>query len=215
MDAFCRNNIGEIALEQGHLDEAEALFEVAGRIWRAAGYRSVAGTAMCNFGRVALARGDVAEAGRLFEGALAEAQHVGGHAEMLEVASRLAECRLAAGDVAEALELADASLQRCRALGGLPAQVALLQRVRGLALWALGRTAEVGAALDASLAAARAREADYETALTLGALARWRRHQGEEDVTPLEAERIRIFERLGVVWAPERAADPPEAGWRR
>jgi tetratricopeptide (TPR) repeat protein len=213
MDAFCRNNIGEIALEQGHLDQAGALFDAAGRMWRAAGYRSVAATAMCNSGRVARARGEFGDARRLFTTAHGEAQHVGGHAEMLEVSSRLAECLLASGHVDEALSLADESLRRSRARGGVAPQVAPLQRVRGLALWHRGDAA-AGDALMLSLAAARDRSADYEVALTLQALVAWRRGgghlgvvdaSGDVEVAAMEDERDRIFERLGVVWTPELA----------
>jgi class 3 adenylate cyclase/tetratricopeptide (TPR) repeat protein len=203
MDAFCRNNIGEIALEQGHLDEAEARFEEAGRMWRAAGYRSVAATAMCNFGRVARARGELADALALFEAALAETLVIGDLAEALEVATRQAECLLASGATGPALALVEESLTRSRTLGGVGPQVPGLQRVRGLALWMGGDHSGAGAAFESSLQAARARQADYEVALTLEALAAWRRHTGAGEVAPLEAERARILDRLGVVWTPE------------
>jgi tetratricopeptide (TPR) repeat protein len=228
MDAFCRNNIGEIALEQGHLDEAADLFEMAGRMWRAAGYRSVAATAMCNFGRVARARGDFDEARGLFEAAQAEAQHVGGHAEVVEVASRLADCLFASGRTEEALTLAESSLLRSKAQGGVAPQVALLQRVRGLALWHRGEWAAAGEALHLSLDAARNRSADYEVALTLDAMVAWRADGAEEDeradgtderaggaeggqadqIARWGEERDAIFERLGVVSVPPvRAAE--------
>ena len=45
MDAFYVINLGEIALDQGHLDEAERALTSVLRTWRAAGYRSGTGYA--------------------------------------------------------------------------------------------------------------------------------------------------------------------------
>ena len=59
-------NIGEIALEQGHLDEAEDAFVAVNRTWRAAGYRSGAADAEGKLARVYAAQGRYGEALELF-----------------------------------------------------------------------------------------------------------------------------------------------------
>ena len=53
MDAFYVFNLGEIARDQGHLDEAERALTSALRTWRAAGYRSGTGYAKGMLARVA------------------------------------------------------------------------------------------------------------------------------------------------------------------
>ena len=53
LDAFCASNIGEIALDQGHVAEAEALFSDAFRVWEAAGDRPGTTYAKCSLARVA------------------------------------------------------------------------------------------------------------------------------------------------------------------
>jgi tetratricopeptide (TPR) repeat protein len=65
MDAFYVFNIGEIALEQGRLDEAEEAFVAVNRTWRAAGYRSGAADAKGKLARVYGARALRRSAGAL------------------------------------------------------------------------------------------------------------------------------------------------------
>ncbi|HXW33599.1 MAG TPA: adenylate/guanylate cyclase domain-containing protein, partial [Acidimicrobiales bacterium] len=211
MDAFCRNNIGEIALEQGQLDEAETEFEEARRIWLASGYRSVAATAVANLGRVACARGQYVEAERLFEDSLRQAQRVGGQTEALEVSARLAECILLSGQVDRAMKLADEGVLQCRALGGVPARLAQLHRVRAAGLMGRGRFDEAGDALEQSLEAGRARNADYEVALTTSLLGEWHRRVGSDQAENLERESNQILDRLGVVWIPNLVEAPSAA----
>ena len=66
-DAFYILNMGEIALDQGHLDEAEQDFETASRAWRAAGYRSGAADVKGNSARVFTARGLYEKALKAFD----------------------------------------------------------------------------------------------------------------------------------------------------
>jgi class 3 adenylate cyclase/tetratricopeptide (TPR) repeat protein len=202
MDAFCRNNIAEIALDQGRLDESERLFDEALAIWRAAEYRSVIASATCNLARLAAARGSYDEALRGFDNAATEADHVGGHAEMREIRARTAECLLLAGDDKAALAMADDCLEQIRTSDGVPPQKPLLERVRGVALFKGGDLDAARSALDASLDAARARDADYEVALTLRALTEIDRSSGHGQADEWEHESEAILARLGVQWIP-------------
>ena len=123
MDAFYVFNIGEIALEQGRLDEAEEAFVAVNRTWRAAGYRSGAADAKGKLARV------TAGQGRLRRGAGALRllhQRDGGHREPGRRArgnARMAECLLLSGDSREALAAADRWLALAQELGGVPPQI--------------------------------------------------------------------------------------------
>ena len=169
--AFEDNNIAEIVLEQGRLDEAESLFTDVLRAWRGSGYLSGESSVKCNLGRVAAGRGRYAEALELFDEAVQGASHLGGHAEVLEANTRKAECLLQMGDAPVALELAERSLAQGRALGGVPPQAAILHRIRGVALLRAGAVEGAVEALRRSADSACARGADHELALTLRVVA--------------------------------------------
>jgi class 3 adenylate cyclase/tetratricopeptide (TPR) repeat protein len=207
MDAFCRNNMAEIALDQGRLDESERLFHEALHIWRAAEYRSVIASATCNLGRLAVARSLFDEAAALFDEAASLADHVGGQAEMREIHSRTAECLLLAGDDAAALTMAEGCLEQLRAADGVPPQKALLERIRAVVLFRRGAIDDARVALEASLDAARRREADYEVALTLRVLAEVDRSTGGDEADEWRRQSDAILATLGVEWVP--SAMPP------
>ena len=101
--AFGHLNIGEIELDQGHLDEAEAQFIEAVREWRAAGYRSGVASATVMLARVAACRGRHDDAQRLFDEAVAEFRAIGSRPEVVEALARQAEGLLIGGDPAGAL----------------------------------------------------------------------------------------------------------------
>jgi len=166
MDAFYVFNIGEIALEQGRLDEAEEAFVAVNRTWRAAGYRSGAADAKGKLARVKAAQGRYDEALELFASCIGEMDDIGSRADALEATARLAECLLLSGASDDALELADRGLDLAQDLGGVPPQIPLLHRVRGAALARLGRNDAAVDALRQSLQAARGRGAAYEVELT-------------------------------------------------
>jgi len=208
MDAFCRNNIAEIALDQGRFDDSKRLFDEALAIWRAAEYRSVIASATCNLARLAAARGSFDQALRGFDEAAAQADHVGGQAEMREIRARTAECLLLAGDLDAALAMADHLLEQIRTSDGVPPQKPLLERIRGVVLLGRGAIDEARSALEASLEAARAREAGYEVALTLKALAEADRRSGRGDADARESESDAILAALGVRWLPGKVPLP-------
>jgi tetratricopeptide (TPR) repeat protein len=202
MDAFCRNNIAEIFLDQGRLDESESLFTEALRMWRAAEYQSVIASATCNLARLASARGRFDEALGRFEEAAGMADHVGGQAELREIRARTAECLLLAGDRDAAFVMAESCLEQLRTSDGVPPQVPLLYRITGVVLYTRGDFDAARSALEASLRAARARHADFEVALTLKTQADVERGSGQGDGTELSAQSEAILATLGVRWMP-------------
>ena len=210
--AFQQYNIGEIALDQGHLDEAEARMADAVLEWRGAGYRSGVAAATSMLARVAAGRGAYPEALRLGEEAIAEFRAIGSHAEELEAQARQAETLLLSGDPGTALSTADAAVAQARSLGGVSAQLPLLHRVRGAALARGGDAAAARDALADSLEAARHRDAEHEVALTLRAMAGLARREGDADAGSIEREADTVLGRLGVAWTLDLLAggvEPP------
>ena len=200
--AFGTVNIGEILSDQGHLDEAEASFKEVRRVWQAAGYRAGIAYAKGNLARVLSRTGRFAEALELFEEARAESLDVGASAEALETEGRIAECYMLKGDGHWALTYAEEALERARTLGGLAAQSPMLHRIKGYAHMQLGELAAAREALTQSLEDGRARQANFEVALSLRALAELERL--EDSVAPDDAiiESQGILARLGVVSVP-------------
>ncbi len=119
------------------------------------------------------------------------------------------ECLVLEGAGVDALTLASGALARAETVPGVSVVVANLHRLRGWAYLQTGRPDEAREALEESLRLARLegenfgiRSADYEIALTLGALVRLGALTGER-TDELEAERDTILGRLGVVKVPE------------
>jgi class 3 adenylate cyclase/tetratricopeptide (TPR) repeat protein len=209
MDAFYVFNIGEIALDQGHLETAEQHFETVSRTWRAAGYRSGAAFVKFNLARVASGQGRCDEALRLFEESVQESRDIGSHGEALDAQARMAECLLLSGKPAEALSTADDALARAQSLGGVASQLPLLQRIRGVALAHLGNARAAMDALEQSLRAARTRRAEFEIALTLRAMAEYG-VESDDDVRDEQRQTAAAtLAKLGVVWTPDLAAVSP------
>ena len=174
MDAFYVFNLGEIAHDQGHLDEAERALTSALRTWHAAGYRSGIGYAKGKLARVATGQDRYSDALRLFEEAIEELSDIGSRGEVLEVQAGLAECLLLSGDTAGALSLADETISQSHALSGVAPQIPGLLRVRGAALAVAGDGDGARQSLRQSLQAAEMREVEYEAALTIAGSGRRR-----------------------------------------
>ena len=201
MDAFYVFNLGEIARDQGHLEEAERALSSALRTWRAAGYRSGTGYAKGMLARVAAWQNRYGDALRLFEEAIEELSDIGSRGEVLEVQYGLAEYLLLSGDTAGALSLADETISQSHALSGVAPQIPGLLRVRGAALALAGDSDGARESLRQSLQVSEMREVEYEAALTMRVLA-------EVETDPLEQELLtrsatQIFAKLKVDWVPD------------
>jgi tetratricopeptide (TPR) repeat protein len=153
-------------------------------------------------GRLASRAGRADEAMELFARARGAFVKVESQTDIIDVDARVAECLVFRGLADEALERVSTALVEAEALEGVSIQTPLLQRIRGYAEMRLDRLDDAAAALDASLAVARSREAPYEVALTLRALAHLARMRGST-AAAAERESARILAQLGVVAAPD------------
>jgi class 3 adenylate cyclase/tetratricopeptide (TPR) repeat protein len=198
--AFSTNNTGELLSDQGKFEQAKALFTEALRVWQAAGHRRMVSVAKTFLGRNAARAGHFDEALQLFAEARSGAEHVGAQADVAEIDAKVAECYVFQGEASSALELADRTLLQ----EGTAVWQPLLHRVRGYALMQLCDLPGAETALNESLRAARALNADYEVALTLRALTRLASLEGRPVESAFE-ESGSILERLGVV----RVTEPP------
>jgi class 3 adenylate cyclase/tetratricopeptide (TPR) repeat protein len=197
--AVAINNIAEIYSDQGRLDEAEAMFRDARRIWEAARFSIGVPSVMGNLGRLAARADRYDEAREMLDKAVLLFREVGAERGAVETEARMAESLLLAGEPEEALSLATRTLERAQAQGGLAVIRAMLERIRGYALLARGRKEEAARSLDQSLALGRSVGADYEVAQTLMAAARLAEASGDPSSRGLEDEARTILERLGVV----------------
>ncbi|HZP27743.1 MAG TPA: tetratricopeptide repeat protein, partial [Acidimicrobiia bacterium] len=101
--AFGTSNVAEILANQGYLDEAEARFVEALRVWQAAGYRGGVGFATMHLARIAARRGDAERAAELLARARAEFEAIEAATDVLETDVVAAEAALLAGDPEQAL----------------------------------------------------------------------------------------------------------------
>jgi tetratricopeptide (TPR) repeat protein len=214
--AMATANIAEVLADQGHYDLAEQYLQETLRVCRAAGYRSGASFARNLLGRVASRRARFEEAHIHFETARNEYAEAGLDADARETDGRLADCLVLEGRTKEALALADATLEVSMQEDESPPDAALLQRVRGYALLQSGDADAARAAFDASLAAARARDADYEVALTLVGLASLAKFVDDtERAADLSLESSALLERLGVRSLPHVPLAPTSPSGHR
>jgi len=200
---FEQYNIAEILIDQGRFEEGVEMVSEVAREWRAAGYRSGVASTAAMLARAAAAGGDVERALRLLEEAVQEFRAIGSQAEAVESEARKAECELMAGDPRGAIGTVDSALAQARALGGVSAQLPLLLRVRGAAAARIGDLDSAVVDLERSLAAAEAREAGHEVALTQrarGLVAEMVQPGSGEALLARSAEEL---DRLGVVWTPD------------
>ena len=153
-----------------------------------------------------------------FDAARAEYAEAGLDADARETDGRRADCFVLERRSEEARLLAEQTLRVSEQEDANPPDAPLLQRVRGYALLQLGDTSAAQAAFDASLASGRARDADYEVALTLVALLQLARIAGDDErITALDRESSALLERLGVCSLPSvplPVTFAPPTGWR-
>jgi class 3 adenylate cyclase/tetratricopeptide (TPR) repeat protein len=200
--AMGTSNIGEILSDQGRLAEAEPLFRESLRVWRAAGFRAGVADATMHLARVASRVGRYDEALAMFGKARAEFVDVGAEPLVLETDARIAECFVFQGLADRVLEIVAPAIERGERMSGEGPQMAMLHRLRGFALAQYGDLDGGWAALEQSLEVARARQADFELALTLGAMARLARLRGDPDAGDYDADSRSMLRGLDVVVVP-------------
>ena len=196
--ALARMNVAEILSDRGELDRAQELLLDTLPVWRASRYRYLLGGCLWLLGRVSLRALRLDEARARLEEARALFVAVKREEETLDVDARLAECLVFAGDPGAGLAAATEALARARASKAGGKAVSVLERVRGHALLAKGDCAGAREALEASLAAARARKDLQETALALHSLCAAYRCAGEAPPMELAGEGDGLVARLKI-----------------
>ena len=104
------NNRAEILLDQGRLDEAAELFDVALRTYRAAKFPVGEALVMINLGRLAAEEGRFAEAHRYLDDARAQLEALGAESFLIEADARRAQAFILEGRHADVVELATTAL---------------------------------------------------------------------------------------------------------
>ncbi len=191
-------NIGEILVDRGDFAEAEEQIREALRVWRAAESPFGVAVATRMLGRAASRSGRFDEGIELLRTAREQFRKLGATAEVVETDARIAGALVRHGLSEDGLRLATDAL---RAAAG--PTVPLAERIRGYALIQLSDAEGSRAALERSLAAARAQGAGYEEACTLDALARVCDLTGDGDGRSFVAKRDEIVARLGIHVLPQ------------
>jgi len=194
-------NIAEVLADQGHLERAQTILEEALRTYQAAGTPTFIGYGKMLLGRVAARRGDFERARPLLDQARRLSVSDGETLQVLQADAALAESLLLAGNLTGAMELAEQVLASTTLVPGGDLLVAWLERVLGLARAGRGdEWALVGAHLQTSVDIARRRDARYELAMSLEALADLWPSAGPE----VRRESSELFDQLGVVGTARR-----------
>jgi tetratricopeptide (TPR) repeat protein len=163
-------NRAEILADLGELEEARQGFERAMTVWRSVNAASFLAFGDYQLGRIAARQARHDDALTHLQAAREHFKSTGETTQLITVDAFTAESLCVAGHYDEALALADATLRRAEVHEGFATTAPLLQRVRGLALLALGDDGGGEDALRLSLDAARARGAGHEVAFALKTL---------------------------------------------
>ena len=191
------NNRAEILLDQGRLDEAAELFEVALRTYRAAKFPIGEALVTINLGRIAAEEGRFAAAHDLLDAATAQLAGLGSESFLMEADARRAQALVLEGRHTEATELATATLARMSAAGELGVRWALLERLLAVAAVQARSRDHAPPHFAESLRVARELGADYEIARTIQMKA-LTGFATDDELAEAEA----IMERLGVRTLP-------------
>jgi class 3 adenylate cyclase/tetratricopeptide (TPR) repeat protein len=208
MAALAADNTSEILCERGFYAEAEGLLRESVRLWKASSNRFMLGSCLEFLSRVKSRTGRVDEALEMLGEANAAFTAVGAREDALRADARVAECMLLRRDAKEALEFARNAVERGTAAGEGGIIMPLLLRTEGYALAQLGNLEGAKAAFEKSLADARSRKDDYETALSLIALGRLGTLTGGASAAELLHDGGAILVRLGVIAVPAMSLAP-------
>ncbi len=195
--AITEANIGEVLVNQGHLDEAEPLLRNAARVLRAS-HRSAAPFVEMHLGRLLTARGDYEAAEKLLRSGVDEWRSMGDAASAYETSLHLADCLTKSGRPKEGLDvLAQASAATTEDVSILHAARSV---VSARALIELGFTNEAIETIVDGVDEARARVLQFDLArLLLLADRLGPPFDPRLGTTEPAEEAQRLLDRLGVV----------------
>jgi predicted negative regulator of RcsB-dependent stress response len=195
-------NEAEVLVDQGKVGEAQVVLRDVARVFLASGDRHTYALCLAFLGRAALREGRLDDATALLATAREEFLEAGAHGDVLEVEAREAELSLFAAAPQDALARADELLARAQAAEDVGPVTTILHRVRGYALAQLADLVGAREAFDASVSAAREKDASHEVAFALQGLLRVAATSGGEPVPGTREECAEILRALGVVAVP-------------
>lgn len=196
--ANVENNIAEVRLDQGRIEEARVLLQDALATWASAQSWMGVGMATANLGLCALRTGDLDGAAARFVAAREAYEKIDARAEAFAVYALEAEHLLCRRRPDEALERVGAIRARAKEIGVGPALLAGLQRLAAHAKLQSGDRDGGLVRLDEALALAGQVDAAWEQARCLQTLARVRGAEGTEAADQAAA----LTSRLGVIASP-------------
>ncbi len=190
-------NLGELLINQGRFDEAEAVLADAVRVLRASGAVTFLAIGEMQQARLYLSRGDVAAAEDLATRTHEGVRALGQMTSAMEAALVRADAMTRDGRAEEALEIITAAEREARSDAAYSLPRTCIQR--GRALLALGRFDEADEMVLTGLEASREQGLPYEEALLFRLRSRIDRHRGR----PRRAEKAlaraeEAMSRLGV-----------------
>jgi predicted ATPase/class 3 adenylate cyclase len=178
--AVTRVNIAEILIDRGEWAEAEAMLLETLPLWKASQYHYFLALCLFYLGRVLLRTNRFDDALKRLEEAKATFLTVGAEKEVPPVDARIAECRIAMNQPDAALEVVRGLLGNATPENGVASVVPLLERVQAHALIRQGDLWGARDSLEASLAAAKERNDQFEATLTMLSLIELDRLEGIE-----------------------------------
>jgi tetratricopeptide (TPR) repeat protein len=189
-------NIGEVLVKQNKFDEAEPQLRRAVRVAQASGDVFTVVFANLQLARILIERHQLSEAEELLNQSRGEALSLDMKGPAYEAAIYLADVKARSGEPEEALQLLDSAEQQAGEEASIFAPTA--DRVRALALAAIGRRSEAVDVAAAALDAAQARSLDYEVAMLLLCKAELLESEDAEAAAALRAEGNAIVDRLEI-----------------
>jgi class 3 adenylate cyclase/tetratricopeptide (TPR) repeat protein len=195
-------NRAEVLLQQGRVNDAGEALEPAIRVLTASRAASFLAFGLELQGRVTLARGDYQHALDILQRARALCVEMGESDGELNIDAHLARCHLRADRLGDALELADASLARAARSREAATALPLLHRIRGEVLFALGELGDAVHEFRTALAAARAKDTNFDVEASLRLLLRYGAADDPAEADAWRTERAALADALGIVADP-------------
>ena len=194
-------NRAEVLLQQGRVEDAGDALRPAIKVLTASRATSFLAFGLELHGRVTLASGDFEEALTILQRARELCVEMGETDGELNIDAHLARCHFRADRLDDALQLVDHSLARAARSREAATASLLLHRTRGEVLFALGQPDDAVTEFRTALAAARAKDTNFEVEASLRLLLRY----GAADAAEADAwrtERAALADALGIVADP-------------